>query len=377
MAVPESPQRIHYMDNLRALAMLAGVLFHAALAYSPLMHRYWLTADPSNSVWIDVVAWFFHLFRMPLFFVVAGFFAALLVSRRGIGGMLKNRTARVLMPLVIFWPLVYGSIAVLTLRAISTVQKPSPLLTFLRQHMDLPAQPPTMAHLWFLGYLMYFCILVWVVWALEWKLPAQWFARLRPGLVVGVAPLIMVPALASVTAPTPAPESFLPQLWALIFFGLYFGFGYQLYAHQSWMDQLNPWSHLLLVASLAAYTLFLLLLKIQDPLHPDPRLHWLQAALESYASAWMTLWSLHAGKTWCNVRNRILRYLSDASYWVYIVHLPLLFAIQYWLLDVEATLSVKLAVSVLGVCAIAFASYQLLVRSTLVGRLLNGKRTQL
>ncbi len=32
-----SQDRLHYMDQLRALAMLAGVVFHAALAYSPLM----------------------------------------------------------------------------------------------------------------------------------------------------------------------------------------------------------------------------------------------------------------------------------------------------------------------------------------------------
>ena len=32
--------RIHAFDHLRALAMLAGVLFHAALAYSPMMHGF-------------------------------------------------------------------------------------------------------------------------------------------------------------------------------------------------------------------------------------------------------------------------------------------------------------------------------------------------
>ncbi len=37
----ESP-RIHYLDNLRAVAMLLGVYLHAALAY----------AEPSRSVWI-------------------------------------------------------------------------------------------------------------------------------------------------------------------------------------------------------------------------------------------------------------------------------------------------------------------------------------
>ena len=35
----QADDRVHSMDNLRALAMLAGVVFHAALAYSPLMHR--------------------------------------------------------------------------------------------------------------------------------------------------------------------------------------------------------------------------------------------------------------------------------------------------------------------------------------------------
>ena len=41
----QAGDRIHAMDNLRALAMLAGVVFHAALAYSPLMHMIWPPAD--------------------------------------------------------------------------------------------------------------------------------------------------------------------------------------------------------------------------------------------------------------------------------------------------------------------------------------------
>ena len=67
-------ERIHYLDNLRALAMFAGVLFHASLAYSPLMHPFWVTADRGQWVGVDIAVWFLHLFRMPLFFVIAGFF---------------------------------------------------------------------------------------------------------------------------------------------------------------------------------------------------------------------------------------------------------------------------------------------------------------
>ena len=40
-----------------------------------------------------MIAWFVHLFRMPMFFVIAGFFAALLVRKRGIAGMLRNGLA--------------------------------------------------------------------------------------------------------------------------------------------------------------------------------------------------------------------------------------------------------------------------------------------
>lgn len=61
-------QRLHYLDNLRALAMIAGVFFHAALAYSPMLNTYWLSADTQQSSMVDVVGFFMHLFRMPLFF---------------------------------------------------------------------------------------------------------------------------------------------------------------------------------------------------------------------------------------------------------------------------------------------------------------------
>ena len=60
------------LDNLRALAMLAGVVFHAALAHSPLLAPIFPTADTSQAAWLDALLWPLHLVRMPLFFVIAG-----------------------------------------------------------------------------------------------------------------------------------------------------------------------------------------------------------------------------------------------------------------------------------------------------------------
>jgi glucans biosynthesis protein C len=366
--------RVHYMDNLRALAMLAGVVFHAALAYSPLMHDVWPTADADGSVAVDAIAWFVHLFRMPLFFVIAGFFAALLVRRHGVAGMLRNRAARVLLPFLVFLPVVVGALSWLTSDAASSVRHLSPVLAWVKQTTQeqgsLPFMP-TVAHLWFLLYLMYFFVLAWVVSTIESKRLPLWMANLRPWMLAGVAPLLLVPALASVPAPWPAPDFVLPQLWALVFFGFYFALGYLLFQRESLLEQLQPWTPVLLVSGLAAYGVFLQFIGTRQPGLP---LSLLQASLEAYAGLWLTLCCLQAGKRWLNGRSRIMRYLADASYWVYLVHLPLLFAIQYRLLDVAAAWPLKFAVSVLATSLIALASYPLLIRNTLLGRLLGGRR---
>lgn len=34
-------QRYQYLDNLRALAMIAGVFFHVSLVYSLMLHNLW------------------------------------------------------------------------------------------------------------------------------------------------------------------------------------------------------------------------------------------------------------------------------------------------------------------------------------------------
>lgn len=94
------------------------------------------------------------------------------------------------------------------------------------------------------------------------------------------------------------------------------------------------------------------------------------ALLEAYISVWMTVVCLIAGKSLLNRSNAVMRYLSDASYWTYIVHLPILFAIQYRLLDVELPWGVKFVASVLATFALCLLCYHALVRMTLVGDLL-------
>ena len=109
MTIPPPDMRIHALDHLRALAMLAGVAFHAALAYSPLVQPFWPSADRQNSPVIDALIWLPHLVRMPLFFLVSGYFTAWLLAQRGMGGLMRQRVRRILLPLLVALPVLHVS----------------------------------------------------------------------------------------------------------------------------------------------------------------------------------------------------------------------------------------------------------------------------
>jgi glucans biosynthesis protein C len=371
-------ERYRYLDNLRGLAMLAGVLFHAALAYSPLVHPLFPTADRRNAVVVDVAIWFLHLFRMPVFFVVAGFFTALQVERRGLGGMFRSRMLRIGLPFLAFAPLVHLTLSWSTFHAVETSLHPSPLLAWIRDLQEagpLPPHPPGTSHLWFLYYLMLFLVLLWVVRTLELSRLGALVASLHPAWIIGLLPFVLAPALASVPAPHPAPESFLPQFWALTYFGAFFALGYLMHGHPRFMRRCLRPTVALLAGSLLLYAVFSVLLARRPPASAGGTASWTIALIEAAISVWMTLACLGLCRTLLDRSHRALRFLSDASYWTYIVHLPILFAIQYRLMDLELPWPVKFALSVALTLAACLLSYQLLVRHTPLARVLGGRAT--
>ena len=123
--------RLHYFDNIRALAMLLGILLHAALAYSPMVNAVWLTADSVNSAFFDGVFVVVHTFRMPLFFLVSGYFALLLIEKRGLKAFLINRVKRILLPFIIFLPLVLISVFITVGWALNSIETHVPVLDLM------------------------------------------------------------------------------------------------------------------------------------------------------------------------------------------------------------------------------------------------------
>jgi len=379
--------RYHYMDNLRALAMIAGIFFHAALAYSPLMQNLWLSADPQNSVVIEAVAWFSHLFRMPLFFLISGFFAIMLIEKRGTGGFVKNRMLRIGIPFVVFLPLVIISFIVLVGFAMANIENMSPMLQMIaatHNNPDVPQPPFSTTHLWFLFNLIQFGLVLALL--QRFNLIKSAFTKLvtsSPFLLI-VLPLLLTPALYSQAAPHPAPERIYPELWSYGFYGIFFFVGAAIFMHKSVLDSLNKYIWLLLGGSLLAYRFVYMTfpesLTIMDMLpKPEQGFSWshlLTALLEAVVAVYMTLLCLVIGRSLLNKENKIMRLVSNSSYWIYIIHLPVLFYIQFLLLDVSWNIWVEFLVSSLGTFAIGLITYFLFVKWTPIGWMLNGRKTQ-
>lgn len=78
--------------------MLLGIGLHAALSFFP---SYWIVSDDRQSAWFGVFVAAIHGFRMPLFFVMSGFFSAMLLQRRGRRSLVNHRFRRVVLPLLL------------------------------------------------------------------------------------------------------------------------------------------------------------------------------------------------------------------------------------------------------------------------------------
>lgn len=95
---PPITQRRNDLDALRSFAMVLGLVVHASLAFFPIP---WIVHDTRPSGVLPIVFVVIHGFRMPLFFLLSGYFTMLVYRRRGLGSLLHQRVLRIAIPLLL------------------------------------------------------------------------------------------------------------------------------------------------------------------------------------------------------------------------------------------------------------------------------------
>jgi peptidoglycan/LPS O-acetylase OafA/YrhL len=91
-------ERRNDLDALRSFAMALGIALHASLAF---FQAPWPVHDTRPSGILPLLFLAIHGFRMPLFFLLSGYFTMLVYRRNGLGSLLEQRFKRIAVPLAL------------------------------------------------------------------------------------------------------------------------------------------------------------------------------------------------------------------------------------------------------------------------------------
>lgn len=382
--------RFHAMDAARAIALLCGIVLHATVSFSPS----WASTgtplvDIHQSLFLEGLFHVLHSFRMLLFFLIAGFFANLLLQHRGTREFWRNRLRRIGVPLVAGWfvlmPLLAAPIVLAVYVANGGFPGDGRGMAMVRE-AGIP-----LGHLWFLYYLLIFYAVslaaIALLRGLHWNARlgslADAFVRL---LVNSHAVVVLMPIPVTIAlyrsadwipwTGIPSPIlGLVPLPAAVVAFGSAFVLGWLLYRQHGLLQR---WAHawpVHAVLGLAANLVAIHLLGSGqlDAFTTDSERF---VYILCYTFAGWNLALAVAG--FClrhvNAPSRTWRYLADASYWMYLVHMPLIMLLQAAMLRWAAPWPVKYLLILVISSALLLLSYQYMVRYTFIGKWLNGKR---
>jgi len=336
---------------------------------------------------------------MELFFLLAGFFSCGLLERQGLRAFLRSRLVRLGVPFTVGWFLLRPLVVSGWIMGAASLRGDYDFLASLRAGFEtlrqLPAGLFTGSHLWFLYYLLMVTALVLglrlaVLAAVRAYGGAAAVTRLRARRATLATWLggsgWTLPLLVALTAAalwgmrfwgmdTPD-QSLRPHGPVLAVYGGCFALGW-LFGRQP--DAIAAFGRVtvsrvvLLVASIIA-TLKLSPLQ-GDPGHP----HFTAAHVAFVLSYGTMMWTLvmltlGAFRKFCSTPRPAIRYVADSSYWMYLIHLPVVVWLQVAVAEWPWHWSLKLAFVSTTTIALALLTYDLFVRSTVIGQILNGRK---
>jgi glucan biosynthesis protein C len=412
--------RFHALDAVRAASLLV-ILEHSAVSYmaSPMPSLLWAVHDRSASRAVDWVFWMAQMTAMPLFFFTGGFFAARLYQTRGPRAFLLHRTRTLLGPLffggLILLPLTYYVWAYgwlvsgrCTVGEILAVQFRS----------EIQRELFGLAHLWFLQYLLLMCVAFCGIQHLRSRQKVRCSGKgLRgtsrfqpfsngpvklspivsrlPKAIAGGRPdstdtasenywlvspikrfLLTVPAgIILALHPGVAIDfhnSFFPDPWRFVYYSIFFIAGLALYQVHNALWRFVRFSGAFLIFSIPPFIGLCWLLgrytAADMPLNARALL-----GLCNTLFVWFFLFGcLGLCVRFFSRPCPPVRYLADASFWIYLCHLPIVGLMQSALYNSSLSGPQKFLLVFAFVVALSLLSYQWIVRGTRWGELLCG-----
>ncbi len=354
--------RFHDLDALRAFAMLLGIVLHAGLFLLPTVefwpvHDKWgYTTEPAKNPYGYLIV-VIHGFRMPVFFMLSGFFTAMLWQSRGRHHLARHRLKRIGLPLLL------GMFTIIPINA----------WLFIGGHFKLLYWPLAwlggVGHLWFLWHLllMVAALIIAARLGLEFRHPLWWL----------LVPLTLVPQhlMQEPVFGADRPVGLIPSLRIFGYYLIFFLFG--VFFYQRKIAVRRWWGVALVPALMLIFPAGLIFLYAKLALGGETEWTRGVSTILRVAFTYLMCFGLMGLFRWAAAKERFwVRYMSDASYWLYLWHLPLVIGGQMLVLSWPLNVHLKLALVCTVVVVILLVVYQLGVRYTLIGTMLNGPRTR-
>jgi len=359
-------KRIYFLDSMRAILMMLGVVLHSAQVFNP--KQGWIIYSSETIPMTETLVNIIHLFRMPAFFIVSGYFAVFTLRKYGVGKFLKVRILRILIPLLI---------TAITLNSLQTY-----LLTKTGwiefEPLSYLVDGGWVSHLWFLiNLIIYFLLL-----SIGFKLFKTIFKKINFAidkiytntnivtiLFIMTVFTIFLLAIVNIISKFIHIDGII-SLNSIAYYISFFIFGIFIYLNKELQNkfiQMSPWITISVV-------IFSLLLNDYFSTFEGKIYKVLYLFFEITAKYYISALCFYLFYTYTDKKVRIFQFLSDASYSVYLFHHVLVIGIGLFVINLDINKYIAFPILLVSVALISMAiHYYFISRINYLSLLFNGK----
>jgi glucan biosynthesis protein C len=366
-------QRIYFLDIVRAVTMLLGIPFHIAIAYTVHAHlNVWAIIDNSNSLILDFFCFFIQTFRMPVFFLLAGYMGHFIYQKNPTK-YLENRFKRIALPFLVFSFLLLPGVKALWIVGenpewlanfeLKKIFQYTVSTYFETKSLITPRSPVNFGHLWFLMYLYLFSILsfFWAPFVKSWNIK-------KAALTLFLLSFLVQLAMPGVWLETPF--IWYPRALLSLYYLSFFLFGWVLFLDDFFEKTLPGlsfyWHGLFVVISF-------LRIYYQTEINHFPIFSPVLVKFAMSISTWYLLYLSFFLAQKIKKVSTIVYKLSDGSYLFYVLHLPIVVFLQIVFFPLELHWIIKFVTINIVTMIILLWIYQTKLNQQVIGPFLKGK----
>lgn len=363
--------REHYWDSIRAFLMLLGIPYHTALSYRP--GQDWIVHSGEGAKAFSFLAEFLHLFRMPAFFVIAGYFAAMLLARRSPDVWLRGRLRRLTVP---FLMTVVTLVPIMNM-ACELSNMPLPQAMASWHHNSVTSAGYWVRHLWFLVVLAYCSAVLALV---AWRFPVmrtimlprridEWIAGRLPlvlllvAVVIGLWEAAAIEGFYAVGLATNVPQELL-RIDEFLTFAPYMLAGCLLARSPATLNQFCRFSPTIVLCAL--------MLAFAGVAWAPDMAPWNGRFVAALAAVAMTQVIVAAARAIADRPSPLVHKLVSASFVMYLVHMPIIVILVALGVGAALPVAAKALVVMVATAVLSYGAWQIVARSPFLSFAFNG-----